>query len=140
MMQRANISKSILSITSPGTHIVPGDTTLGRSLTRKCNEYAADIKKRRPHQFGFWASLPLPDIEGSIAEIEYAFDTLNADGIVLQTNFHGVYLGDPKLNPVFEALKPPMCQDIRPPCRAVLVYRRYATTDSAVDAISRSNV
>ena len=104
MMQRANISKSIISITSPGTHIVPGDTALGRSLTRKCNEYAADIKKRRPHQFGFWASLPLPDIEGSIAEIEYAFDTLNADGIVLQTNFHGVYLGDSKLDPVFEAL------------------------------------
>lgn len=104
MMAKAKIDKAILSITSPGTHLVPGDVKLGRNLTRRCNEFAADLKKRHPSKFGFWASLPLPDVEGSLREIEYAFDTLNADGVAVMTNAHGVYLGDPVLEPVFKAL------------------------------------
>ncbi|UNI18142.1 6-methylsalicylate decarboxylase [Purpureocillium takamizusanense] len=104
MMAKAKIDKSILSITSPGTHLVPGDVQLGRNLTRRCNEFAADLKRRRPDKFGFWASLPLPDVEGSLREIEYALDVLNADGVVVLTNAHGVYLGDPVLEPVFKAL------------------------------------
>jgi len=51
-----------------------------------------------------FASLPLPDIDGALAEIDYAFDTLGADGIILETNFHGIYLGDPRLEPVFTEL------------------------------------
>src|SRR5689334_2452781 len=104
MMRQANITKSILSITSPGTHLVPGDDALARNITRRCNEFAADLKRRHPDKFGFWASLPLPDVEGSLAEIEYALDTLNADGVAVLTNAHGVYLGDKILDPIFEAL------------------------------------
>lgn len=103
-MQEANITKSILSITSPGTHLDPNDDALARNLTRRCNEFAADLKRRHPAKFGFWASLPLPDIAGSLAEIEYALDTLNADGVSVLTNAHGVYLGDEMLEPVFRAL------------------------------------
>ncbi|KAJ6437863.1 aminocarboxymuconate-semialdehyde decarboxylase [Purpureocillium lavendulum] len=104
MMAKAKIDKAILSITSPGTHLVPGDVALGRNLTRRCNEFAADLKRRHPTKFGFWASLPLPDVEGSMREIEYAFDRLGADGVAVLTNAHGVYLGDPVLEPVFRAL------------------------------------
>ncbi|RKK94631.1 hypothetical protein BFJ68_g15124 [Fusarium oxysporum] len=104
MMRQANITKSILSITSPGTHLVPGDDALARNITRRCNEFAADLKRRHPDKFGFWASLPLPDVEGSLAEIEYALGTLNADGVAVLTNAHGVYLGDKILDPIFEAL------------------------------------
>lgn len=104
-MQSANISKSILSITSPGTNIDPTNATLTRDVTRRCNEFAAEIKQRRPEQFGFFASLPLPDIDASLAEITYAFDELNADGVALMTNVHGLYLGDDALRPVFEALE-----------------------------------
>lgn len=104
-MANANITKSILSITSPGTHLVPGNDTLARSLTRQCNEFAADIKTRRPDKFGFFASLPLPDVEASLEEIAYAFDELDADGVAILTNAHGVYLGDATLQPVFDALE-----------------------------------
>lgn len=103
-MEQGNISKSILSITSPGTNLKFNDTEACIRLTRECNEYAADIKTKYPDKFGFWASLPLPDIEASIAEIDYALDVLNADGFVVMTNFHGTYLGDDFLTPVFEAL------------------------------------
>ena len=90
MMQELNITKSIISITTPGTHFLEHDHEFGRRVTRQCNEFAADLKKRRPKQFGYWASLPLPDIEGSLAEIAYVFDTLNADGVTVLTNHHGV--------------------------------------------------
>lgn len=104
MMDSLNISKSILSITSPGTHLVPGNDELARQVTRDCNEYAADMKKRKPARFGFFASTPLPDVEGTLAEIKYAFDELNADGIVVETNHHGKYLGHKDFDPVFEEL------------------------------------
>ncbi|KAL2843699.1 hypothetical protein BJY01DRAFT_248474 [Aspergillus pseudoustus] len=104
LMRQANISKSILSITSPGTYLIPGDYLHARRLSRRCNEFAADLKRRRPESFGFWASLPLPDVQGSLDELVYALDNLDADGVVVFTNSHGVYLGDDILEPVFREL------------------------------------
>ena len=39
-----------------------------------------------------------------MAELGYAFDTLGADGVIVETNAHGVYLGDQRLEPVFAEL------------------------------------
>jgi 6-methylsalicylate decarboxylase len=103
-MKQLNISKSIISISSPGTYLIEGDDTTARRLTRQCNDYAAKIAAQHPLSLGFWASLPLPDIEGALQEITYIFDILRADGITLDTNHHGTYLGDSALDPVFDEL------------------------------------
>lgn len=103
-MEKAGIAKSILSISSPGTHLVPGNDDLAIRLTRECNEYAAELKRQHPDKFGFWASLPLPDVKGSLDEIAHAFDVLDADGVAVKTNMHGIYMGDPVLDPVFQEL------------------------------------
>lgn len=103
-MQKINITKSILSVTTPGTHLVAGNDALARKMTRYCNDYAADLKRKRPNQFGFFASLPLPDVEGALEEIKRASDDLNPNGFTLLTNHHGVYLGDEKFYPVFDEL------------------------------------
>jgi predicted TIM-barrel fold metal-dependent hydrolase len=60
--------------------------------------------EEHPGRFGLLASLPLPDVEGSIAEIGYCFDELGVDGVTLLTNVGGTYLGDPALEPVFDEL------------------------------------
>lgn len=101
VMQKLRIKKSILSITSPGTHLVPH---MARKMTRDCNEYAANLKRTYPTKFGFWATLPLPDVAGSLTELEYALDTLDADGIVMLTNYNGRYTGDKEFDPVFKEL------------------------------------
>lgn len=67
-------------------------------------EAGAQIVRDHPGRFGLFASLPLPDIDGALAEIGYAFDILDADGVIMETNVHGVYLGDQRLEPVFAEL------------------------------------
>ncbi|KAJ4339304.1 hypothetical protein N0V95_007797 [Ascochyta clinopodiicola] len=103
MMKTANVSKSMLSISSPGTHVVAGNDALGRSLTRECNAYAAQMKEQDPERFGYWASLPLPDVNASLKEIDVAWDE-GADGFGLLTNYHGLYVGDPVVDSVFEKM------------------------------------
>lgn len=103
LMDKLGISKSILSISSPGTHLVPGNDQLARKLARDCNAYAADLKKRMPDRFGFFASLPIPDVEGCLKEIEVASKE-GCDGFVFETNCHGHYLGDEIFNPIFDEL------------------------------------
>lgn len=104
LMEKLNISKSILSITSPGTHLSPGCDERAATMTRQTNEELSAICAEHPSHFRFFASLPLPSVQESIAEIDYALDTLGAVGFAVLSNANGIYLGDKALDPVFEKL------------------------------------
>lgn len=103
-MKSLNIERAILSMSSPGTHLSPGDDAEARKLTRRVNEDLSKICDENKDKFLFFASLPLPDVEGSLAEIDYALDHLGAIGFQILTNSHGIYPGDDRLRPVFEKL------------------------------------
>jgi len=102
MMERTGIATGMLSVSSPGVHF--GNDTKARLLARSVNEFAARTMGDHRGRFGGFASLPLPDVDGALLEIAYALDTLKLDGVVMLTNFNGVYLGDKRLDPVFEEL------------------------------------
>src|SRR5437773_12549575 len=80
------------------------DPSTAVRLCRECNDYAARLATDHPRRFGVFASLPLPNIEASLREIEYAFGTLKADGVGLFTSYGSKWLGGPSYNPAFEEL------------------------------------
>lgn len=75
-----------------------------RTLARESNEYGARMASDHPGRFGLFAALPLPDQEGSLLELTYAFDVLKADGIALLTDYGDKWTGDPAYAPTFEEL------------------------------------
>jgi 6-methylsalicylate decarboxylase len=74
------------------------------ALARACNEYAADLRRDHPGRFGVFASLPLPNVKASLAELDYAFEQLGADGVGVLSNYGGRHLGDPLFVPLLEEL------------------------------------
>lgn len=103
-MDKGGTTTAILSLASvPGVWF--GSDVQGmRRMSRLCNEYAAKMVRDYPGRFGLFASLPMPDVEGSLQEIGYALDTLKADGIRLSTSFGDRWPADPEFKPVFEEL------------------------------------
>lgn len=102
LMDRKGIGTVIGSISVPGVHF--GDDAAARTLARRCNEYSAELTARWPDRFGTFAVLPLPDIDGAVAEIGHALDVLELDGIGLFTSYDQDHLGHPRFIPVLEAL------------------------------------
>jgi predicted TIM-barrel fold metal-dependent hydrolase len=102
LMEENRIAKAVLSISSPGVHF--GDDGAAAELARHVNEFAADVSAEHRDRFAFFASVPLPCVDAAVDEAAYAIDTLGALGVVLMSNSAAVYLGDPMLDPLWEAL------------------------------------
>ena len=78
-----------------------GDDSNARYLTRSVNEALAAFVAGAPDRLGFFATLPMPDVDGALAEMSYALDTLGADGVILLSHQNGVYVGDPLGEPLY---------------------------------------
>jgi aminocarboxymuconate-semialdehyde decarboxylase len=94
----AGIAEGILSLSS-----VPRIADPVR-VARACNEAAATLRQQHPGRFGAFASLPLPDIDASLAEAGHALDVLGADGFIVFTSHDGAYLGEERFTPLWEEL------------------------------------
>ncbi len=102
LMDDTGIGAALLSVSSPGLHFL-GSPERPR-LARAVNEEGAEAVRAHPGRFGLLASLPLPDVDAALREIDFALTALGADGLVLMTNYDGVYLGDPRLEPIMDEL------------------------------------
>ena len=101
-MDAAGVATAILSISTPGTWF--GQVEEGRRLMREVNEYSAKLALDHPGRFGVFAAINLPDVEGSLKEIEYAYDTLKVDGIGIMTSYSTQYPGMKAFDPIFAEL------------------------------------
>src|SRR5947207_9047663 len=73
-MDRGGVAAAVVSITNPGLWF--GDAAVTRRLARACNEYGAKLVQDHPTRFGLFAAMPLPDVDATLKEIEYAYETL----------------------------------------------------------------
>jgi predicted TIM-barrel fold metal-dependent hydrolase len=101
-MDRRRIRRAILSISSPGVHF--GDDDRAGELARYVNDEAAATVRTHVDRLSFFASLPVPDVVGAVREARRAMGELGAVGVVLESNAHGQYLGDPALEPLWAEL------------------------------------
>ena len=101
-MDQAGVAAAIVSVTNPGLWF--GDKDVTRRLSRECNDYGARLVADHPGRFGLFAAMPMPDVDATLKEIEYAFDTLKADGVHLFTSYGDTWLGNPAYEPVMAEL------------------------------------
>lgn len=94
-----------VAVASTGFGVHFGDDQRAADLARRCNDFIAELVRERPDRFGGFGVLPLPSVDAALAEIDRIHDDLGLDGVMLSTNYAGVYLGDPALDRVFEALQ-----------------------------------
>jgi len=103
-LDKNGVATGALSIAStPGTWFgldAPG----AEKMVRICNDYGAEMVRDNKGRFGLFATLSMLNVDATLKEIEYAFDTLKADGVGLQTNYGDKWLGHETYKPVFEEL------------------------------------
>jgi predicted TIM-barrel fold metal-dependent hydrolase len=102
-MDRGGVATAILSLPT-GLNLPDLNVEQSRHLTRLVNEYVVETMKDHPGRFGLFAFMPMPDVESTRREIEYALDELKADGIGLNTSYGDKWLGHPDFKPVMDEL------------------------------------
>jgi predicted TIM-barrel fold metal-dependent hydrolase len=92
LMDLLGTATAIVSVSTPGTSFLT-DRAEAADLARRLNDFAASLAADHPGRFGYFATLPMPDVAASVTEARRALDELAADGVVLLANNRGTYLG-----------------------------------------------
>lgn len=101
-MAKAGVTYTLTSPTTPAASF--GDVATMRRMARISNEYGAQLARDYPRQFGFFATLPMLDVDSALSEIAYSCDVLKANGIAMLTSYNGKWLGDPAFAPIMNEI------------------------------------
>lgn len=137
-MDKSGVATAMVSTSEPSVWF--GDNEAARKLARECNELGGRLMADHPGRFGMFSTLPLPDVDGALRELEYSQDTLKADGVCLMTSYAGKYPGDAAFEPVMAELnrrkavvflhpvKAECCKDLQPELAPALIELGTETT------------
>jgi aminocarboxymuconate-semialdehyde decarboxylase len=102
MMDRLGLDAQVLSVSIPFTY--DGDATTRQRLARLSNDRLAQAAQEHPLRFFALATLPLPDVEESLTELERCLNEMQMVGVMFGSNVNGVRLDNPLLAPIFDEL------------------------------------
>jgi aminocarboxymuconate-semialdehyde decarboxylase len=81
------------------------EPALAAELERRANEGIARWVKQYPDRFVGTFTLPMQDMDFALQELDYAVSRLGLKIANVSSNIQGVYLGDPKNRPFWEAVR-----------------------------------
>jgi predicted TIM-barrel fold metal-dependent hydrolase len=104
LLDRFDDLRQVICLANPPLELIaPPDQS--PELARIANDALAEVCGRHPDRFpAFIASLPMNNVEASLAEIERAIGELGARGIQVFTNVAGRPLSGPEFRPIFRAM------------------------------------
>ena len=103
-MADLDVATAIVSVSTPGTTFLPEAADAVRAGPRP-QRLRPNLVASQPERFGFFATIPMPHIDESVAETVRALDDLKADGVVLLANNAGTYLGQAGQDDLCAALR-----------------------------------
>lgn len=93
-MDRMGLTNALLSLPVAGAP----------EQTRGINDMIANLAVKDPKRYGMLACLPSAHVDAALKEIEYACDTLKADGFCMPSNAGGIYIGDDRMDKILAEL------------------------------------
>ena len=102
MMDDAGVDVQVLSVSAPNVFRFP--ESLRIPLARDVNDAFVDLASGSGGRLRVFASLPLPNVDEALKEVDRALGLPNVVGIVLCTNIDGRALDDELFSPVWDEL------------------------------------
>lgn len=104
-MDRKGIDVAVISTSTVVQGTWWAEPKLAAELDRRANERIAQWVEQYPDRFIGSFTLPMQDIDTALAELDYAVSRLRLKIANVSSNIRGVYLGDPKNRPFWEAVR-----------------------------------
>jgi len=101
-MDKQGIDMRVLSLSSPNVYDWQGARQV--EIARLMNDATAAIVRSHPDRFAGVGSLPLADVEASLAEIDRIVGELELHGVMIGSNIAGVQVNDPRFEPVWKKI------------------------------------
>jgi aminocarboxymuconate-semialdehyde decarboxylase len=103
-LAKMGVDVSVISSSTVIQNTAWADASTGLELDRRCNDMIADWVRRYPDRFVGTFTMPLKDPYLSLQEMERAVKQLGLRIANLPANVEGVYLGEPRFRPFWEAV------------------------------------
>ena len=99
VLEKEGVDTQVITLTTPGTHVETPATAA--RLARLVNDAFARVIAERSPRFAALATLPLNDVQASIAELTRAMTELRLPGAMVFSNVNGVALADKRYEPLW---------------------------------------
>jgi aminocarboxymuconate-semialdehyde decarboxylase len=99
-MDRVGIDVEVVSLSTP--NVLFTDPPRQTQIARQMNDEYAALVARYPARFKAFASIPMEDPDGALAELHRAIDELKLNGAIMLSNIRGKPLTAPEFRPFFE--------------------------------------
>src|SRR4051812_35112495 len=99
VMDKQGIDMRLLSLSSPNVYDWPRERQV--EMARLMNDATAAIVQAHPDRFAGVGSLPLADVDASLAELERIVGELGLHGVMIGSNVAGVQVNDRRFEPVW---------------------------------------